>query len=47
MGDTIVAVGSSEVVFSDYGVTTPTSASVVSVEDHGTMEFLLYFTRRP
>ena len=45
VGDTIVAVGSSEVLFGDYGVTAPTSASVISVEDHGTMEFLLYFTR--
>ncbi len=45
VGDTIVAVGSSEVVFGDYGVTAPTSASVISVEDHGVMEFLLYFTR--
>lgn len=45
VGDTIVAVGSSEVLFGDYGVTAPTSASVIWVEDHGTMEFLLYFTR--
>ena len=45
VGSTIVVAGSSEVVFSDYGVPTPTSASVISVEDHGIMEFLLYFTR--
>nr|MDE0501764.1 YceI family protein [bacterium] len=45
VGNTIVAAGSSEVVFSDYGVPTPTSASVISVEDHGIMEFLIYFTR--
>ena len=45
VGDTIVAVGSSGVIFGDYGVTAPTSASVIWVEDHGTMEFLLYFTR--
>ena len=44
-GDTIVAVGSSEVVFSDYGVTAPTAPIVVSVEDHGIMEFQLIFTR--
>ncbi len=47
VGDTIVVAGSSEVVFGDYGVPTPTSASVISVEDHGAIEFLLYFTRRP
>lgn len=43
--DTIVAVGSSPVVFSDYGVPTPSSIAVISVEDHGIMEFQLIFTR--
>ena len=45
VGDVVVVVGSSEVVFSDYGVTAPTSAAVISVEDHGVMEFQLYFSR--
>ena len=45
VNDTIVVVGSSEVVFSDYGVTAPTSRSVISVEDHGIMEFQLILTR--
>ena len=45
VGDIIVAVGSSDVVFSDYGVTAPTAPVVVSVEDHGIMEFQLLFTR--
>ena len=45
VGDTIVAVGSSHVVFSDYGVTAPTAPIVVSVEDNGIMEFQLIFTR--
>ena len=45
LGDIIVAVGSSDVVFSDYGVTAPTAPVVVSVEDHGIMEFQLLFTR--
>ena len=45
VGDSIVAVGSSEVVFSDYGVTAPTAPIVASVEDHGIMEFQLVFTR--
>jgi polyisoprenoid-binding protein YceI len=44
VGDIIVAVGSSDVVFSDYGVTAPTAPIVVSVEDHGIMEFQLIFT---
>ena len=45
VGDIIVAVGSSDVAFSDYGVTAPTAPVVVSVEDHGIMEFQLIFTR--
>ena len=45
VGDTIVAVGSSDVVFSDFGVTAPSAPIVVSVEDHGIMEFQLIFTR--
>ena len=45
VGDTIVAVGSTEVVFADYGVPTPTSRAVISVEDHGIMEFQLFLTR--
>ena len=45
VGDRIVAVGSSGVVFSNYGVTAPTAPVVVSVEDHGTMEFQLLLTR--
>ena len=45
VGDIIVAVGSSDVVFGDYGVTAPTAPVVVSVEDHGIMEFQLLFTR--
>ena len=45
VGDRIVAVGSSDVVFSDFGVTAPSAPIVVSVEDHGVMEFQLIFTR--
>ena len=45
VGDRIVAVGSSDVVFSDFGVTAPTAPIVVSVEDHGVMEFQLLFSR--
>ena len=45
VGDRIVAVGSSAVVFSDFGVTAPTAPIVVSVEDNGIMEFQLLFTR--
>ena len=45
VGDAIVVVGSSEVTFADYGVRAPSAPIVVSVEDHGIMEFQLLFTR--
>ncbi len=45
LGDRILAVGTSDVTFSDYGVTAPTAPIVVSVEDQGVMEFQLFFTR--
>ncbi len=40
---TVVVVGSTDVVFADYGLEVPTSPIVLSVEDHGTLElqFLL------
>jgi len=41
---TVVVVGSTDIVFSDYGVEVPRSAIVVSVEDHGVMEFQLLLT---
>ena len=44
VGDTIVVVGSSEVIFADYGVRVPSAPIVVSAENHGIMEFQLLFT---
>jgi len=44
-GDTIVVVGSLPVVFSDYGVTVPSAPIVLSVDDNGTMELQLFFSR--
>jgi polyisoprenoid-binding protein YceI len=44
-GNTIVVVGSLPVVFSDYGITAPTAPVVLSVDDHGTMELQLFFSR--
>lgn len=43
--DVIVVVGSTEVHFDDYGVQAPSAPIVVSVEDHGIIEFQLLFTR--
>lgn len=42
---TLVVVGSTPVVFADYGVETPRAAIVVSIEDEGTIEFQLFFTK--
>jgi polyisoprenoid-binding protein YceI len=43
--DTIVVVGSTEVVFSDFDVEVPSAPIVVSAEDRGTLELQLLFTR--
>ncbi len=43
--NTIVVVGSAPVTFADYGVTVPSVPVVVSVENHGVIEFQLFFTR--
>lgn len=40
-GDIIVVVGSSDVVFADYGIRAPSAPIVVSVEDNGVIEFQL------
>jgi polyisoprenoid-binding protein YceI len=44
-GNNIVVVGSLDVLFSDYGVTAPTSRIALSVDDHGEMELQLFFSR--
>jgi polyisoprenoid-binding protein YceI len=41
---TIVVVGSTDIVFSDYGVEVPRSQVVLSVDNHGIMEFQLLLT---
>jgi polyisoprenoid-binding protein YceI len=43
-GGIIAVAGSIPVVFGDYGFQGPNSFSVVSVDDHGTMELHLLFT---
>jgi polyisoprenoid-binding protein YceI len=43
-GGVIAVSGSLPVVFTDYGFQGPTSFAVLSVEDHGTMEFHVLFT---
>jgi polyisoprenoid-binding protein YceI len=45
VGSTVIVVGSVDVTFADYGVEVPTAPMVVSVQDHGPIEFQLLFTR--
>jgi len=45
VGDTIVVVGSTPFMFSDYGMTAPRAPIVLSVADGGSIEFQLFFTR--
>jgi polyisoprenoid-binding protein YceI len=44
-GKQVQVVGSLPIVFSDYGITAPTSNLVASVEDHGEMEMQLFFSK--
>jgi polyisoprenoid-binding protein YceI len=44
-GDTVTVAGSTDIVFADYGMEKPQSFIVLSVDDHGIMEFQLHFTR--
>lgn len=42
-GDVVTVVGSIEIQFADYSIAQPVSFAILSVEDHGTMEFQLHF----
>jgi polyisoprenoid-binding protein YceI len=44
-GSTVTVTGSIDIVFADYDMQKPQSFIVLSVDDHGTMEFQLHFTR--
>jgi polyisoprenoid-binding protein YceI len=41
----ILVVGSTDIVFADYGVAVPTAPMVLSVEDHGILEVQLWLSR--
>ena len=43
-GDTIQVVGSTDILFSDYGIPKP-DAPGISTQDHGLLEFDLHFTK--
>jgi polyisoprenoid-binding protein YceI len=44
-GEVITVVGSLQIPFSDYSISKPSAASVLSVEDNGTIEIQLFFTK--
>lgn len=41
----LVVVGSIVIQFADYDITAPSAARVLSIEDHGVMEFQLFFSK--
>jgi polyisoprenoid-binding protein YceI len=45
-GDVVTVIGQVEVLFADYDIDRPTSFLVLSIEDHGIMEFQLHFRKR-
>jgi polyisoprenoid-binding protein YceI len=45
VNDVIVVVGSTDIVFADYDVEAPSAVIVLSVEDEGTVELQLFFSR--
>jgi len=44
-GDVVTVTGSTTIVFADYGMSRPQSFMVLSIADHGIMEFQLQFTK--
>jgi polyisoprenoid-binding protein YceI len=44
-GDVVTVTGSTTIVFADYGMSRPRSFMVLSIADHGIMEFQLQFTK--
>jgi polyisoprenoid-binding protein YceI len=44
-GETVEVVGSVDVALADYGIEPPVGFLVLSIADHGTIEFDLFFTR--
>ena len=44
-GNTVTVVGSLPIAFADYSISPPQSMAVLSVDDHGTMELQLHFTK--
>ncbi len=43
--DVVTVTGSIDILFADYSIDRPTSFAVLSIADHGTMEFQLKFTK--
>ena len=44
-GKEVQVVGNLPIVFADYDITAPTAPAVASVDDHGEMEFQLFFKK--
>jgi polyisoprenoid-binding protein YceI len=44
-GNVVTVTGSIDILFADYGISRPTSFAVLTIADHGTMEFQLQLTK--
>jgi polyisoprenoid-binding protein YceI len=44
-GDVVTVTGSIDILFADYSINRPTSFAVLTIADHGTMEFQLQLTK--
>lgn len=44
-GNVVTVTGSIEILFADYGIAQPVSFAILSIADHGTMEFQLQLTK--
>ena len=44
-GSTAAVVGQAPIVLSDYGIEAPTGFSVLSIDENGTFEFQIFFTK--
>jgi polyisoprenoid-binding protein YceI len=46
-GNQIIVVGTTNIAFADYGIESPKSMAVLSIDDHGALELQLVFARQP
>jgi len=45
-GNQLIVVGTTNIAFADYSIESPKSMAVLSIDDHGTLELQLVFSRQ-